>query len=211
MSTITIIGTGGMAAAIGGLAAQAGHTVEIMSRDLDKGQALADRLGGDATTGTFGTVPAGDIVILAVPYSAVFGVMQRYGETLAGKVLVDITNPVAPDRMGCVTPSDSSGAQEIAKVAPADAKVFKAFNTVFSHVLAPGSVEGHPLDVFIAGDHAEEKAAVSTFIESLGLRAMDVGPLRMARTLEYVCLLSLGLMTHSVKHTRFAIGVALLN
>ena len=209
MSTISIIGSGGMAAAIGGLAAKAGHTVEVMSRDATKARALAEHIGADATTGTFGAAPAGDIVILAVPYSAVLDVVKLYGEELAGKLLVDITNPVASDHTSFVTPSDSFGAQEIAKAAPADAVVVKAFNTQFSHVLAAGPAEGHPLDVFIAGDDAAAKARVSAFIESLGLRPMDTGPLSMARTLEHVCLLSLGLLTHSVKHTNFSIGVSL--
>ena len=209
MCTISIIGSGGMAAAIGGLAAKAGHTVEVMSRDATKARALAEHIGADATTGTFGAAPAGDIVILAVPYSAVLDVVKLYGEELAGKLLVDITNPVASDHTSFVTPSDSFGAQEIAKAAPADAVVVKAFNTQFSHVLAAGPAEGHPLDVFIAGDDAAAKARVSAFIESLGLRPMDTGPLSMARTLEHVCLLSLGLLTHSVKHTNFSIGVSL--
>ena len=209
MSTISIIGTGSMAAAIGGLAAKAGHTVEVMSRDATKARALAEHIGADATTGTFGAAPAGDMVILAVPYAAVLDVLQQYGEALAGKLLVDITNPVASDHTSFVTPSDSFGAQEIAKAAPADAVVVKAFNTQFSHVLAAGPAGGHPLDVFIAGDDAAAKARVSAFIESLGLRPMDTGPLSMARTLEHVCLLSLGLLTHSVKHTNFSIGVSL--
>ena len=211
MSTISVIGTGGMAAAIGGLAAKAGHTVEVMSRDAAKARALAEQVGAGATTGTFGAAPAGDIVVLAVPYSAVLDVVKQYGEALAGKVLVDITNPVASDHTSFVTLGDSFGAQEIAKAAPADAKVVKAFNTQFSHVLAAGPVPGHPLDVFIAGDDAQTKARVSAFIESLGLRPMDTGPLSMARTLEHACLLSLGLLTHSVKHTNFSIGVSLLD
>ena len=136
--------------------------------------------------------------------------MKQYGKELAGKLLVDITNPVASDHTSFVTPGDSYGAQEIAKAAPADAKVVKAFNTQFSHVLAAGPVPGHPLDVFIAGDDEHAKARVSAFIESLGLRPMDTGPLSMARTLEHACLLSLGLLTHSVKHTNFSIGVSLL-
>ena len=210
MSTISIIGAGGMASAIGGLAAKAGHTVEVMSRDAAKARALAEQVGAGATTGTFGAAPAGDIVILAVPYSAVLDVVKQYGEELAGKVLVDITNPVASDHTSFVTLGDSFGAQEIAKAAPADAKVVKAFNTQFSHVLATGPVEGHPLDVFIAGDDAQAKARVSAFVESLGLRPMDTGPLPMARTLEHACLLSLGLLNHSVKHTNFSIGVSLL-
>jgi predicted dinucleotide-binding enzyme len=210
MSTISIIGTGGMAAAIGDLAAKAGHTVEVMSRDAAKARALAEQVGSGATTGTFATAPGGDIVILAVPYSAVLDVVKEYGEELAGKVLVDITNPVASDHTSFVTPGDSFGAQEIAKAAPADAKVVKAFNTQFSHVLAAGPADGHPLDVFIAGDDAQAKARVSAFIESLGLRPMDTGPLLLARTLEHACLLSLGLLTHSVKHGNFSIGVSLL-
>ncbi|MDB5984546.1 MAG: oxidoreductase, partial [Pseudomonas sp.] len=210
MSVISIIGTGSMAAAIGGLAAKAGHTVEVTGRDAAKARVLAEQVGAGATTGIFGAAPAGDIVILAVPYAAVLDVVKQYGEELAGKVLVDITNPVAPDLTSFVTPEDSFGAQEIAKAAPADAEVVKAFNTQFSHVLAAGPVEDHPLDVFIAGDDAQAKARVSAFIESLGLRPMNTGPLLMARTLEHVCLLSLGLMTHSVKHTKFSIGVSLL-
>jgi 8-hydroxy-5-deazaflavin:NADPH oxidoreductase len=210
MSTISIIGSGGMAAAIGGLAAKAGHTVEVMSRDAAKARALAEQIGAGATTGTFGAAPTGEMVILAVPYTAVLDVVKQYGKELAGKLLVDITNPIKSDFSGFLTPEDSFGAQEIAKVAPTNAVIVKAFNTQFSHVLAAGSVEGHPLDVFLAGNDAQAKARVSAFIESLGLRPMDVGQLPMARSLEHVCMLSLGLLTHSVKHTNFSIGVSLL-
>ncbi len=209
MSTVSIIGSGGMAAAIGGLAIRAGHTVEVMSRDAAKALALAERFGVGATTGTFAATPAGGMVILAVPYAAALDVVKQYGEALAGKLLVDITNPVASDLTRFTTPADSFGAQEIGRAAPADAKVIKAFNTQFSHILAAGPVEGHPLDVFIAGDDAQAKARVSAFVESLGLRPVDTGQLSMARALEHVCLLSLGLMTHSFKNTHFAIGVSL--
>lgn len=210
MSTISIIGTGGMAAAIGGLAAKAGHTVEVTGRDVARARALAERIGMGARTGSFGAAPAGDMVILAVPYFAVLGVVTQYGDALAGKLFVDITNPVASDYTSFVTPEDSFGAQEIAKAAPDGAPVVKAFNTQFSHVLAAGSLDGQSLDVFLAGDDAQAKARVSEFVESLGLRPMDTGSLLMARTLEHLCLLSLGLIKHSVKHTNFAIGVSLL-
>jgi predicted dinucleotide-binding enzyme len=189
MSAISIIGSGGMAAAIGGLAAKAGHTVEVMSRDVAKARALAEQVGAGATTGTFGTAPAGDIVILAVPYSAVLDVVKQYGEALAGKLLVDITNPVAPDFTSFVTPEDSFGAQEIAKAAPADAEIVKAFNTLFGQVLA----KDERLDAFIAADDADAKARVSTFLESLGLRPLDVGGLQMAQTLEWLGLMMIGL------------------
>src|ERR1700682_3166478 len=211
MSTISIIGAGGMAAAIGGLAARAGHTVEVITRDAAKARALAEQIGAGATTGTFGAAPAGNIVILAVPYTAVLDVVKQYGEALAGKLLVDITNPIKSDFSGFLTPEDSFGAQEIVKVAPANADIVKAFNTQFSHVWAAGPVKGHPLDVFIAGDDAQAKARVSAFIESLGLRPMDTGQLPMARALENAALLQLGLVAHSVKHTNFFLGVSILS
>ena len=116
MSIIGIIGSGGMAAAIGGLAAKAGHTVEVMSRDAAKARALAEQVG-------------------------------------------------------------------------AGAHVVKAFNTIFGHVLAKGG----RLDAFIAADDAEAKARVSTFLESLGLRPLDVGGLHMAQTLEALGLMMIGL------------------
>jgi predicted dinucleotide-binding enzyme len=66
------------------------------------------------------------------------------------------------------------------------------------------------LDVFIAGDDAQAKARVSALIESPGLRPMDTGQLPMARTLENAAPLDLGLLTHSVKHTNFFLGVSIL-
>jgi 8-hydroxy-5-deazaflavin:NADPH oxidoreductase len=189
MSTISIIGSGGMATAIGGRTAKAGHTVEVMSRDPAKARALADKLAAGATTGTYGAAPAGDIVILAVPYTSAAAVVTDYGDALDGKVIIDITNTASPDLKGLVTPDGSSGAQEIAKVAPAGAHVVKAFNTIFGHVLAKGG----RLDAFIAADDPDAKARVSTFIESLGLRPFDVGGLHMAQTLEALGLMMIGL------------------
>lgn len=189
MSTISIIGSGSMAAAIGGRIAKARHTIEVVSRDPAKAQALADQLAAGAIIGTYGAGPAGDIVILAVPYTSAAMVVADFGKALDRKVIIDITNPVAPDLSGLVTPHGSSGAQEIAKGAPVGAHVVKAFNTLFGHVLAKGG----RLDAFIAADDAEAKARVSTFLESLGLRPLDVGGLHMAQTLEALGLLMIGL------------------
>ncbi|WP_328977473.1 NADPH-dependent F420 reductase [Streptomyces canus] len=209
MSSISVIGLGNMAGALAARALAGGHAVEIIGRDPAKAKELAATLGG-ATVGTAGAAPAGDIVILAVPYAATAAVVSEYGDALQGKVIIDITNPVAPDLQGFVTPDGSSGAQEIAKAAPVGAHVVKAFNTLFSHVLAAGPAEGRPLDVFIAGDDAQAKAHVSAFIESLGLRPMDTGGLPMARALENVGLLELGLIAHSLKHTDFSLGITVL-
>src|SRR6202162_2441819 len=209
-SSISIIGTGNMASALAGRALAGGNAVEIIGRDPVKAKELAAALGG-ATVGTDGTAPAGDIVVLAVPYASAAAVIGEYGDALDGKVIVDMTNPITLDFKGFVTPEGSSGAQEIAKAAPAGAHVVKASNTLPSDVLAAGSAEGRPLDVFIAGDDAQAKARVSVFIESLGLRPMDAGQLPMARALENVALLQLGLVAHSVKHTNFVLGVSILS
>lgn len=189
MSTISIIGAGSMALAIARRITKAKHTVEVVSRDPAKAQALANQLAGGATTGTYGTAPTGDIVILAVPYTGAAAALADYGDALAGKVIIDITNPVASDLSGLVTPQGSSAAQEIAKVLPTGAHVVKAFNTIFGHVLAK---DGR-LDAFIAADDAQAKSRVSAFLESLGLRPLDVGGLQMAQTLEALGLMMIGL------------------
>ena len=188
-TNISIIGAGGMATAIAGRAVKAGHTVEVIVRDPAKAQAFAAKLGAGTTIGTYGAAPAGDIVILAVPYGGAALVVADFGTALNGKVIIDITNPVAPDLSGLVTPGGSSGAQETAKGLPADAHVVKAFNTLFGPVLAKGG----RLDAFIAGDDAGAKARVAAFIDSIGLRPLDIGALHMAQTLESLALLMIGL------------------
>ena len=202
MSTISIIGSGSMAAAIAGRAVKAGHTVEVVGRDPAKARALADKLPAGATTGTYGAAPAGDIVILAVPYSAAAAVVADFGKALAGKVIIDVTNPFAPDLSGLVTPHGSSGAEETAKGLPVGANVVKAFNTIFGHVLAKGG----RLDAFIAADDAQAKASVSTFLESLALRPLDVGGLHMAQTLEALGLMMIGLAKNGAGTWDFAMN-----
>lgn len=204
MSGISIIGTGNMARAIGALAVAGGNTVQVIGRDQTKAADLAKELGDGATTGEFGAVPAGDIVIVSVLYADVVPVVTQYGDTLAGKVIVDISNPFNAEADGLAIPDDTSVAQEVAKVAPASASVVKAFNTIFGVVLA----QGRPLDVFMAGDDARAKAGVAEFIETLGLRPLDVGGLNMAHWLEATGLVMMGLARHGVGNFDFALGAA---
>ncbi|ORW32483.1 NADP oxidoreductase [Mycobacterium paraense] len=204
MSSISIIGTGNMARAIGALAVAGGNTVEVIGRDRSKAADLAKDLGAGATTGEFGAVPAGDIVIVSVLYADVVPVVTQYGDALAGKVIVDISNPFNAAADGLAIPDDTSVAQEVAKAAPASASVVKAFNTVFGVVLA----QGRPLDVFFAGDDARAKARMAEFIESLELRPLDVGGLNMAHWLEGMGLVMMGLARHGVGNFDFALGAA---
>ena len=192
MTTISIIGSGNMAAAIGTRAAKHGHTVELMSRNTAKAQELADQIGNGATVGTFGARPAGDIVIVAVLYAGAVDVIRQYGDGLAGKILVDITNPFNADASAVVTTPGASVSQEIAAAAPEGTHVVKAFNSIFGGVLA----HEKPLDAFFAGDSAEAKARVAAFLESLDLRPLDAGGLEMAHALEWAGILLVGLANH---------------
>lgn len=202
MSSITFIGAGNMARTIGTLAVAGGNTVEIMARDQSKADALAKILGGGTTTGKWGAVPAGDIVITAMLYAGVVSTVAEYGDALAGKIIVDISNPFNATFDGLAHSEPTSIAQEVAEIAPAGASVFKAFNTIFRDVLA----EGRP-DVFFAGDNPQAKADVAAFIESLGLRPLDVGGLKMAHWLEGAGVLTVGLAGNGVGHGNFALGV----
>jgi predicted dinucleotide-binding enzyme len=188
MTTISIIGSGNMATDIGTRAAKHGHTVELMSRNTAKAQALAEQIGNGATVGEFGARPAGDIVIMAVLYAGAVDVVEHYGDALAGKTLVDITNPFNADGTGLATTAGNSVSQQIAAAAPEGAHVVKAFNSIFGGVLAQDT----PLDVFFAGDSAEAKARFATFLGSLGMRPLDAGGLHMAHALEWAGLLLVG-------------------
>jgi len=189
MTTISIIGAGNMATAIGARATAHGHTVEIMSRDTAKAQAAAEQIGKGATVGEYGAKPAGDIVFLAVLYSGAVDAVKHYGDALAGKILIEITNPFNADATGVVTTPGNSVTQQIAAVAPADTQVLKAFNTVFRDVLAADK----PLDVIFAGGNAEARARVATLFDSLGTRPLDAGGLETTHALEWAGILIMGL------------------
>ena len=175
MSHITIIGNGNMGQAIAGLAAKGGNTVELIGHeDTSK----------DVT---------GDVVVLAVPYPSVSEIIASRGASLAGKVVVDITNPLNFETFDSLTvPADSSAAAEIAAALP-DSRVVKAFNTTFAGTLVAGTVGGNPTTVLVAGDDADAKALVLGIVGAAGLRAIDAGALRRARELEAVGFLQISL------------------
>ena len=204
---ITIIGTGNMARGIATRALAGGHTVTLLGTETAKAQALADDLTGDVGAGQVGDALSGDIVVLAIWYAAVDDVLGRYGDQLDGKVVVDITNPIDVDVFEPLDLEKGSAAQEIAAKAPG-ARVVKAFNTTFAGTLLGGEVDGQPLDVLIASDDDDAKAAVSRLVTDAGLRPVDAGPLKRARELE-----SLGYLHMSIQaelETNYASTVKVL-
>lgn len=189
MSTISIIGTGNMATAIGTRAAEHGHTVEVLGRDPGKARAAAETIGHGATVGAYGERPAGEIVFLAVLQQGAVEVAAHYGDALAGAILVDITNPFNGDGTSVVTSPGHSVAQQIAAVVPESTQVLKAFNTIFRDVLAKAA----PLDVLFAGDGPEARARFAEFISTLEMRPLDVGGLDETHALEWAAIVLMGL------------------
>src|SRR5215212_1589878 len=196
---VTVTGAGNMGRGIGHRLVAGGHEVTILDRDPEEAGRLAEELRGAAQGGA--TVDAagpgvelrGEVVVLAVYYPGILELARDLGEGLAGKVVVDISNPLNETFDGLATEPGTSAAEEVAQSAPAGARVVKAFNTTFSGTLVEGQVAGQTLDVFIAGDDEEAKETVAQLARDGGLRAIDVGPLERARQLEGLGFLGIAL------------------
>ncbi|MBT8159750.1 MULTISPECIES: NADPH-dependent F420 reductase [Arthrobacter] len=175
MTAVSVLGTGNMGTAIAGVFEKGGNAVQL--------------LGSNDTA-----VPlSGEIVVLAVPYPAVGGVLAERGGELAGKIVVDITNPLNFETFDSLTvPADSSATAEIQAALP-ESRVVKAFNTTFAATLASGRVGGQPTTVQIAGDDADAKSRIAEAITAGGLNAIDAGALRRARELEALGFLQITL------------------
>ncbi|HVL47838.1 MAG TPA: NAD(P)-binding domain-containing protein [Candidatus Thermoplasmatota archaeon] len=128
---------------------------------------------------------AADVVILAVPFESRFDALREAGdEALAGKVLVDVTNAVAPpDYDLALEPARGSGAEEVQARVP-NARVVKTLNTVLAHHMETARAHGERLTAFVAGDDEAAKAVVRDLATDLGFDAVDCGPLVNARWLE---------------------------
>ncbi len=191
---VTIVGAGNMGRGIGTRAAAGGHDVEIVDRDPAEAQKLAGELGGSAGALEPGAPFGGEVVVFAVYYPGIKDAVREYADRLAGKVVVDITNPVDTetwDRLA--TPPGTSSAEEVQELVPEGTPVVKAFNTTFAATLVAGEVAGQKLDVLIAGDDEEAKGTVSQLVSDAGLRPIDVGPLARAQQLEQLGLLHITL------------------
>lgn len=190
---ITLIGTGNMGSALAKQLTRAGHAVRITARDPAKAQALAAaNPGAVAVAAAPADALAGsDVVIVATGYADAVPALRSLG-SLAGKVVIDITNPLTADFMGLTLGHDTSAAEEIAKALP-EAEVVKAFNTLFAQVLADGPqfADGQVAPAFFAGDSERAKQTAKALIESLGFTPVDAGPLKNARYLEPLAALNI--------------------
>ncbi|MFM8865876.1 MAG: NADPH-dependent F420 reductase [Limnohabitans sp.] len=180
---VLVIGTGNMGAGFVKQLTAAGHQVSVAARDPAKAQALAQQHGATAVAleGAANNVAA---VVVATPYEQAAAALRSVGD-LAGKTVIDITNPLTPDYMGLTLGHSTSAAEEIAGAVPG-AEVVKAFNTVFAQVLAEGADfgAGQKVTVFVASDSEPAKQTARALAESMGFETRDAGGLKNARYLE---------------------------
>ena len=174
---VGIIGKGKVGSALGTGLKRAGHDVLFGHRDPNESVLKAAEWG--------------EVVILAVPFVAVKNVAQEIALTVKGKVVVDVTNVFDANDEWALGFS-TSGAEELQKVL-LDARVVKAFNTVFAQNQSIGKVGTERLSAFIAGDDAEAKNKVMKLAQDIGFEPVDCGPLRNARYLEPMAMLIIDL------------------
>lgn len=184
--TIAIIGTGNVGAALGQRFAALGHEVVYGSRDPARAsvEALVAASGPNALATTqAAAVRDADIVVLAVPWEIVEDLTRALGN-LAGKIVIDPTNPrrIAEDGLRDYA-FNGSNAERVQALAPG-AFVVKAFSTLGSYTMLDPTIAGGPVSVPIAGDDANAKRVVASLVAGIGLEPVDVGPLRYAHVIE---------------------------
>ena len=191
---IGIIGSGNVGGTLGVRFATAGHAVVFASRKPESAEMaeLTARAGNGASAATAAeTVAESEVILLATPWPATQEILKGVGG-LAGKVLVDATNPLLPSLAGLEYGTTTSGAEQVAVWAPG-ARVVKAFNTIGVNVMANPSFGGTKPVLFYCGDDAAAKAQVGELASAIGFDARDAGPLTQARLLEPFALLWISL------------------
>lgn len=191
---ISIIGTGNVGRRLGKLFASAGHHVCFGSRDPQIAQAVATATGPDVSVGTYASAAHfGEVVVIATPWAnnATANALRAAG-SLTGKVVIDCTNPLAPDYMSNTIGHTTSSAEEIAKLIP-QARVVKAFNTIFAAIMEQGLQKfgSETATGFYCGDDAEAKQVVAGLLLDAGFEPIDVGALKNARYLEPMAQLNI--------------------
>ncbi|MGD0726686.1 MAG: NADPH-dependent F420 reductase [Spirochaetia bacterium] len=189
---IGIIGKGNVGSALQRGLEQAGYETKITGK-------------GD---GVRATAAWGEILILAVPYTALDAALAAMGNAVNGKTLVDVTNVLGADgklALGFTT----SGAEQLQKKAPS-ARVVKAFNTIFAQNMSTGKVREARLACLAAGDEEKAKADVLEMARAIGFDAIDAGPLVNSRWLESLGYLNIQLGYVINKGLGAGIGFALI-
>jgi len=187
---IGIIGAGNVGGNLGKLWAGKSHDVMFGVRDPQsaKIKALLVSIGLNARAGSVHEAASfAEVVVLTTPWPATQDAIQTAGD-LTGKILVDCTNPLAPDLSGLSIGHTTSAAEELARWAPG-ARVVKAFNTIGAQRMLNPQFGSQAASLFICGDDEAAKSVVTKLTEETGFEVIDAGPLSNARLLEPLAML----------------------
>lgn len=203
---IGMLGSGVVGKALAKGFAKAAHDVVVGSGTPDRQDLVEWRqqsTGGSVRLATRNEAAEhAEVVFLAVQWSRLAETLEAAGaEHLAGKLLVDVTNPLRPGADGALELAvghDDSGSETIARQLP-DTSVFKAFNTVGAELMAQPRLEGGPPTMFYAGDDDARRPVVEKLIEILGWEPFDCGSLSRARLIEPMALVWIEHALHSKK------------
>lgn len=181
---IGIVGSGRIGGTLGALWLKAGHEIMFSSLDLEHDKALAARLGGKARAGTSREAAAfGEVLLIAVPYSALPQVGRDLGSLLKGKVVLDACNPI-PSRDGEIaTWAREKGAGLASAELLPGARIVRAFNAIGYARLPEAAKRSERMGMPIAGDDANAIAAVSRLVREIGYEPVVIGPLAMGKHL----------------------------
>lgn len=191
---VGVLGCGRMGRALGGRAARAGHAVVFGSRDRAWADGAAREAGFGAAGGSYSdAVGHAGIVLLSTRWQQTFRSLAEAGP-FQGRTLIDATNPSTPDGLTLLLGHETSGAEEIARAVP-EARVVKAFNSIYAEILAADTRFGSvAATAFYCGDDTASNALAARFIHSLGFEAVFAGPLSVARYLEPAAQLMVALV-----------------
>ena len=192
---VGIIGTGVVGQALAKGFMQASHGVMIGSRDGDKLQKLRSDLGDSLKTGSFADAAAfGDIVIFTVKGSVAEAALKLAGsDRLAGKIVVDTTNPIAeaPPVNGVLQffTGPNQSLMETLQAAAPKAHFVKAWSCVGSAFMINPNFPGGRPTMFICGNNAAAKQTVQELLDGFGWDCEDMGAVEAARAIEPLCQL----------------------
>jgi predicted dinucleotide-binding enzyme len=187
---IAVIGIGNVGGTLGPAWAKAGHEVIFGVRNpvSEKVKTLLQKAGRQARAATVPDAAAAtDIVVFATPWSATREAIAAAG-SLAGKLVVDCTNPIAPDLKGLSIGTTTSAGEQVAQWAE-NAKVVKAFNTTGSGNMATPHYGSQAVTMFICGDDREACESVAQLARDVGFEPCITGPLYHARYFEPMAML----------------------
>ena len=189
---IAIIGAGNVGRALATSFSRAGHAVIVASRDPEHSAAVASAAHGRAAANNAEAAAAADVVVLAVPPDSLESVAAEIRSAVHGKVVIDPTNRMSFGSSGPTMELAESNSERLAVLLP-EARIVKAFNTLFASRQIDPIADGVQLDGFVAGDDDQAKSTVVALVSSIGLNPIDVGPLSRAQQLEQLAFLNIAL------------------